>query len=91
MPALGHSLEMDLAVAVAATRAAIKAIEDNADRDDPTLDAETLSRVYAHLLDARAGAAGALAVVRMRAQLIATLESADTVPAPPLVRLRLVK
>jgi hypothetical protein len=88
---------MDLAVVQASVRAAVAMIEDNADKDDPTGDAETLRRVYSKLLDIRSASAGAAAVVQLRREMLAALVdshplgTARAMSTLPPSRLRLVK
>ncbi len=75
-------VEMDLSVALSQAQAARNLIEDTADMDDPTKDAEALRRVYAYLIDVTGGIAGAMAVLRMRGELS---EAIKPVPALRLV------
>lgn len=89
------TIEMDLAVALAAIKRGRNIIEDNADADDSTKDAAALRAVYDQLITAMHGVASALGQVRHRDELRAAIEMAATEPAPPrvppAVRLVLVK
>ncbi len=89
-PLAGDLVEADLTRAHGAVMTARHLIEDNADKDyDDQDDAAVLRQVYALLLDAGCGVAGARAVIRLRGEMACALEKADT--ERPASNLRLVK